>query len=302
MFSFGRSDRPQFGGMGAMIEPPAIEVTITPANHFGAIGCLTSRVERFATFAAQSWRLNNLPACQIEVTAPIDHVGLGVGTQLGLAIAAGMREFLELPSLPIDALAASVGRGSRSAVGTYGFEQGGLIVDAGKLPGRLIGALARRVELPADWRFVLVRPADGRGLAGEHETDAFARLAPVADSVSAELWRLTDCEILPALARADCAAFGEAVYRFGRLAGECFAAVQHGPFASEVIAELVRSIREFGVAGVGQSSWGPTVFAVTASQLEAQALAEWLGEALEIPPHNRTIARPNNRGAETESE
>ena len=50
--------------------------------------------------------------------------------------------------------------------------------------------------------------------------------------------------MLPALDRADCAAFGEAVYRFGRLAGECFAAVQGGPFANREIGRLIDAIRD----------------------------------------------------------
>ena len=37
-----------------------------------------------------------------------------------------------------------------------------------------------------------------------------------------------------------------------------------------------RLIREFGVPGAGQSSWGPTVFAVTANDEEARRLIEWV--------------------------
>ena len=97
--------------------------------------------------------------------------------------------------------------------------------------------------------------------------------------------------------RADCRAFGEAVFRFGTLAGECFASAQGGVFASPQIAGLVAAIRGFAIAGAGQSSWGPTVFAVAADEAEAQRLSGWLqiqdlGCECEI-----TIAKPNNSGA-----
>ncbi len=155
--------------------------------------------------------------------------------------------------------------------------------------------LKRRLEIPADWRIVLVRAEHRRGLAGPHEADAFARLPPVPEAITRELWQITEREMLPAIERFDCDAFGEAVYQFGRLAGECFAAVQGGPYADAAIAGLVERIRNHGIRGVGQSSWGPTVFAICRSRAEAESLVEWLRECVER--HEITIANPNNFGA-----
>ena len=107
-------------------------------------------------------------------------------------------------------------------------------------------------------------------------------------------------QMLPAIASRDCSAFGEAVFQFGRRAGECFSAVQGGPFASDEIAQLVASIREFGVAGVGQSSWGPTVYAVTADEAEAQRLVDWFRDRGNGSRYEICIARPNNCGASIE--
>jgi beta-RFAP synthase len=314
MFSFGHPGQRQFGGVGMMIDPPAVEVEIKPAARFQVSGALAERTQRFAESAAAAWQLASLPRCQIAVQAPIDHVGLGVGTQLGLAVAAGLRRWLQLPELPIETLATAVGRSKRSAVGTYGFQQGGLIVDAGfagaaplitaprqtvtqAMVGKASARLRRRLDVPSEWRFVLVRPENQRGFAGTMEFEAFARLPPVPEHVTRELWRITDEEMLPAAQRAECHAFGDAVYRFGRLAGECFAAVQGGPFASAEIDRLVDAIRDRGVPGVGQSSWGPTLFAICCSQVEADALSEWLRELLAPAKHEFTISNPSNDGA-----
>src|SRR5262249_41806239 len=56
--------------------------------------------------------------------------------------------------------------------------------------------------------------------------------------------------------------FGETLYEFNRRAGEMFARVQGGIYAHPRIDEIIKYIRSAGIRGVGQSSWGPTVFAI----------------------------------------
>src|SRR4051794_1934791 len=243
MFSFGHSDRAQFGGVGVMIEPPAVEVTISSASRLVLRGSMADRARQIVELLSASWKLAELPTCIIEIQSPSNHIGLGVGTQLSLAIAAGLRKYLQLPELFAEDLAISVGRGSRSAVGTYGFAHGGLIVDAGKGPGEPIGTLARRAALPRHWRFVLVRKVRAGGLAGMSEAAAFAKLPPVPEDVARELWSVTTEEMLPAVECADCDRFGEAVYRFGYTAGQCFSAAQGGPFANDEIGRTIELIR-----------------------------------------------------------
>lgn len=299
MFSFGTSDEPHFGGVGVMVSPPAVQIVLTPAAEFSVTGRHVERVHQFANTAIQSWRLASLPHCQIDVMAPPDHTGLGVGTQLGLAVAAGLRRFLTLPHMCAAELAAGVGRGARSSVGTYGFELGGLIVDGGKRLGVRTSELVCRMALPEEWRFVLMRPAGEQGLAGEREAHAFARLPPVPPAVTCRLWQITNEQMLPAARVANCAEFGDAVYEFGRLAGECFAPAQGGPFANAHIERLVAAIRDYGVSGVGQSSWGPTVFAIVANDVEADQLVKWLQTVDSFRNLEAIIARPSNSGAET---
>jgi beta-RFAP synthase len=298
MLGFGHVDRAQFGGVGLMIDPPRVELAIRPAARFAAGGPLAGRVEQFVEALRSQWQLESLPACEIEVSSPPDHAGLGVGTALGLAAAAGLRRFLGFNDLPVEALARSLGRGARSAVGTHGFRLGGLIVDAGKTAGQPLGTLARSAALPGQWRVVLMRTGSAPGLAGDQEAEAFARLPAVPAEVTRELWRITQQEMLPAVEQSDCRRFGEAVYRFGRLAGECFAAIQGSAFANPEIARIVQAVRDHGVSGVGQSSWGPTVFAFTSGDAEALALCEWLQAALAISSRDLMIGRPANHGVQ----
>src|SRR5262249_46094799 len=135
----------QFGGVGAMVQPPELKLSIRSADQFEATGTGASRVGSFA----QAWtrfHYRDLPAVRVEIHGTVaEHAGLGMGTQLGLSVAAGLNAFCELPDQTPQELALSVGRGLRSAVGTYGFVFGGLIVEQGKLPAEPISPLDCRI-------------------------------------------------------------------------------------------------------------------------------------------------------------
>jgi beta-RFAP synthase len=299
LFSFGHGDRPQFGGVGAMIDPPAVDVTISPATKFTARSTHQKRVEEFVDLMVANWTLGRRPNCQVTVEAPRDHTGLGVGTQLGLSVAAGLRHFLGFPPMDSADLALAVGRGTRSLVGTFGFQCGALIIDYGRPPDSCWGMMLRE-ELPNAWRFVLICPRERQGLAGQPEADAFASLPPVPIATTERLIEIANNEIGSAVAWKNCSDFGEALYRYGRLAGECFAPVQGGPYASPEIEQRVELIRSWGIPGVGQSSWGPTVYAVVANDDGATRLASQLREHPSTADCEIIIARPSNTGATIE--
>lgn len=294
----------QFGGVGAMIARPATELTITASPALSVTGLEPERtlaaVRRWAAFHGRS-----LPSCRIEVrAAPPAHAGLGTGTQLALSVAAGLSALCHLPSQSPRELAISVGRGNRSAVGTYGFAYGGLIVEQGKLPGEPIAPLDCRIDLPENWRFVLVRPAGASGLAGELEAQAFHTLPAVPAEVTSTLIAEVRDHLVPAAATHDFAAFAASLYRYGNLSGQCFAARQGGAYNGPVLAALVEHVRGLGYAGVGQSSWGPTIFVAAesaeaakrlAAQLQGPLPVDGLGElAVEITP-------PCNSGAQIDA-
>lgn len=297
LLSFGQPGQRQFGGVGAMIDEPGLRLRITAHPKFVVSGALQERTREFASAISRRLGLEAPPACLIDVlSAPADHVGLGTGTQLALSIAAGLIELLgRAPASPAE-LAVLTGRAERSAVGTYGFVRGGLLLEEGKRMGEAISPSVQRVELPSAWRFVLIIPEGQRGLAGEQERSAFRELPPVAVETSRQLYVEAAEHLLPAARAADFAAFGESLYRYGYQAGMCFAPRQGGPFAGERIAQLVQTLRASGVRGVGQSSWGPTVFALCENDDAARLLCDqW---AVNLAGGDRVmIARPNNCGA-----
>jgi beta-RFAP synthase len=283
-----------------MVERPGLQLAIRPCDRSAATGPFAERAMVFARRWSEFHRLP-LPSCRIEIAdAPPEHAGLGTGTQLGLAIAAGLSAFVGLPSQSPQELALSVGRGLRSAVGTYGFVQGGLIVEQGKLPGELISPLDCRIDMPAQWRFVLVRPTGLTGLAGDDESAALDALPAIPAEVTERLIAEARDGLVPAAATGDFAQFAESLYRYGNLSGQCFAARQGGPYNGPVLARLVEQIRSLGGVGVGQSSWGPTLFVVQPNQ----AAADELSLAIQVQ-HSAgelaiMLAPPANRGAQIE--
>lgn len=297
LLSFGGGGR-QFGGVGVMIRQPGVRLRVAAAEAFEALGPHGDRVRQTARSWADHYQLPGLPPCVIEVTsAPPLHVGLGVGTQLGLAVAAGLSRVVLGRNPPATELAGSVGRGRRSAVGTHGFAAGGLIVDPGKTRDQLLAPLESRWPLPAAWRFVLVRPAEFRGLAGAAEQAAFDRLPAVPADVTEQLLEELYERMLPAVADADFEQFSESMYRFNWLAGNCFAGRQGGAYNGPLLERLVDRIRSCGIRGVGQSSWGPTLFVLLPSQEAAEWFRERVSELVEDVPLAAEIGEPDNDGA-----
>lgn len=254
-----------FGGVGLMIDHPGTEVMVSFADDWSVSGPLASRAESFARRVVETFPEAERRPLRIELThVSPEHAGLGTGTQLGLAIARGVCHLMGASHLSAVQLAARVGRGERSAIGVHGFDHGGLIVEGGKLPGEAISPLIGHWKLPEEWAVLVLTPAGSSDWHGARERAAFTNLRDQGPSAAEteSLCRVVLMGMLPALISRDLATFGEAVYELNARVGDVFAAAQGGRYASPAIAELVAHLREMGVHGVGQSSWGPTVFAI----------------------------------------
>ena len=276
--SFGR----RFGGVGLMVDRPGIELLVEPARVWHAEGPLAERALTFAKRYCDATDLKQAFRLTIKSTAP-EHAGLGTGTQLGLAVAHGIVRLVGRPTVDAAQLAKQVGRGLRSSLGIHGFQQGGFLVEGGKTPGTDIAPLLCRHDFPDDWHVLLITFPGLAGTHGRCEIDAFANLAARRrdDHVTDALCRIVLLGMLPALLERDLPTFGDAVYDFNRHVGEMFHSAQGGVYAHPHIEAIVQKLRSAGVKGVGQSSWGPTVFAVVPAT-EAEGLRMWLARQLGV--------------------
>jgi beta-ribofuranosylaminobenzene 5'-phosphate synthase len=261
----------RFGGLGVSVSRPAAVVEARPADELSTEGADAERALAFARRCHE--RLGLAGGAHLRVVEAIPpHVGLGSGTKLALAVAQALATLADR-TVGAPELAEAVGRAARSAVGTWTFALGGLVVE---------GGVRREVERPAPllahhpmpdgWRVVLVVPRAEPGLSGSAEEEAFGRLVPSPER-SAEIAQLVLTSLLPALVEGDVEEFGGALTRIQQLVGDAFAAVQGGRFHPRAGA-LVEALLSEGAAGAGQSSWGPAVYGIVGDEAAGRALAE----------------------------
>lgn len=299
--------RRQFGGVGLMVEHPGFGLTAEPAidpatadDSYLGPDIWRCRVLETARRCREITGVNGHPY-QWTLTESIDpHVGLGSGTQLALAVAAGWSALQGLHLPDATELARRAGRGLRSALGIHGFHHGGLIVEAGKRVTEQVSPAVSRLDWPDEWQVLLVRPQRTYGLCGTAEINAFAHLPPMPESTSAQLCRLTLLELLPGLLERDFETCTEAIYEFGRLVGDYFAPAQGGTYSTPEIRSLVTYLREQGIRGVGQTSWGPTAFVICPNPSLAHSLTRDL-QARAWGDCDFLTTGPRNVGAKVET-
>jgi beta-ribofuranosylaminobenzene 5'-phosphate synthase len=270
----------RFGSIGLVIDGLATQVEISAADADSVLAATPAAQTQAARAAEHLRRLRDRTGCrqplQLRLSQVLPpHAGFGSGTQLALAIGTA---FTRWHGLDVDAttLAAWLGRGLRSGVGIAGFEHGGLLVDGGPGADGRPAPLLSRVDLPPAWRVVLVQDASAQGLSGGDEKQALVELPPLAPSAAADVCHQVLMRILPGAALGEFAAFAAGVTQVQRVLGEHFAPAQQGrAFTSAAVGRLVLWLGGHEVAAraaIGQSSWGPTGFAILPSQASAEAL------------------------------
>jgi beta-ribofuranosylaminobenzene 5'-phosphate synthase len=268
-----------FGGIGAAASAPTLLLSASRADTLEVEGEDAARATEFADRFREHYGIRRGAHLRIHRALPA-HAGLGSGTQLALAVARALAELYEI-SIDAPGLARAVGRARRSAIGTWTFDKGGLVVEGGRpRDGDACGPLIARLAFPADWRCVVAIPDAAPGLSGTTEEEALARLAAPPQSEVERVAHVVLMGLLPALADGDLPAFGAALSHVQEVTGRWFAAVQGSTFAPGPTEDLVRRVSEWGACGVGQSSWGPTVYGILRGESAAKALADKVRDAL----------------------
>jgi beta-ribofuranosylaminobenzene 5'-phosphate synthase len=287
----------RFGGLGVSVGRPAVVVEARPADELSAEGADAERALTFARRCHEALGLAGGAHLRVLEAIP-PHVGLGSGTKLALAVAQALAA-LDGRTVDAPALAQAVGRAARSAVGTWTFARGGLVVEGGVRRGEERPApLLARHPMPEQWRAVLVVPRAEPGLSGVAEEEAFRHLLPSPER-SATIAQLVLTSLLPALVEGELEEFGTALTRVQQLVGDAFATVQGGRFHPRAGA-LVEALLRHGAAGAGQSSWGPAVYGVVGSEAAGRELARRMEGVVDDVGSVELVAF-DNRGARVEA-
>ncbi len=301
-----------YGSIGVAVSRPHLVLQAEGANELQVEGLEAERISTYAERFMRHYGLTGGARLKLQAGIPA-HVGLGSGTQLGLAVGAALARLAGL-RLSAAEIALAVGRGAHSGIGIATFQHGGFVLDGGHriltnkngspLPEgesrqtvkNSIPPLLFRQPMPKDWYFVIIIPKMEPGFSGEKEQNAFLQL-PVAPRGLVEKisWVLL-MKMLPALLEKDIANFGQALTSIQCMVGDCFASAQGGRFAAPVLEKLVDFMLSHGAAGAGQSSWGPTIYGLIQGREQAQTLTREAqlfldsvggGEVLCVQPQNR---------------
>jgi beta-RFAP synthase len=299
--SLGRA----FGSLGVVIDGFTTELELSASSSDHLAADTPAAEAELARAAAHLSLLRQRSGCHAPLALRLcrvlpPHAGFGSGTQLATAIG---RAFAEWHGLDVSTatLAHWLGRGLRSGIGIAGFDAGGLLLDGGPGTDGLPAPLLSRIPFPEDWRIIVVQDPGHRGLSGGAEKSAIAALPPLPQTMSADICHQVLMRVLPGAASEEFAPFAAGINRMQQLLGEHFAPAQGGVFTSLAVGRLMQwfadASRANGAA-IGQSSWGPTGFAIVPSETRAQLLVDAARAGGHVDPALEIrIVTGRNRGA-----
>jgi beta-RFAP synthase len=261
-----------FGSIGVALNEHATRLSATFAEQRCITGPSAQRAEQCLTMLCKA--LNVSDKISIDITTAIpEHVGLGSGTQMSLAIGSALNALYGL-DLSVRDIASMMDRGLRSGIGIGVFEQGGLVVDGGRGKNTIIPPVLVHFDIPSEWRFILVFDERGQGLHGQQEVEAFKKLPPFPQQEAARLCYLLLMQGLPAVAENNIVQFGEVISQLQQSVGEHFAVAQGGVFTSPEVTEAMHWLKQQGAVAIGQTSWGPTGFCAIDGAELAESITE----------------------------
>lgn len=260
--------RQRFGSIGVGITGFSTVVSVSRSERLHIHGADEDYIAGIVHTLLDYFHIDSGVRVEVEQHIP-RHQGLGSGTQMALALGTALANLFDIDA-GVDDIAVATRRGRRSGVGLGVFRQGGFILDSGTSAGSRLPTVIFRHAFPEAWRFVLVMDRRARGLSGADEVKTFQSLPAMDSAAGAEICRQVLMQMLPGLVEKDCRRFGASVTRIQASIGAYFSAAQGGRYASEGVGQTLTLLLEYNATGVGQTSWGPTGFAIFPDEKSAQ--------------------------------
>ncbi|HSI38222.1 MAG TPA: beta-ribofuranosylaminobenzene 5'-phosphate synthase family protein [Methylotenera sp.] len=296
----------KFGSIGLALTAPSVELSAVAADKLNVIGVASERAVAISTQLISKLQLSGSVNLHIQQHIP-EHAGLGSGTQLALAIGAAINQLYNL-NLSTEKIAELTGRGGRSGIGIAAFNHGGLLIDGGRSSGMnsassrkentKVPPLLARYNFPEQWRILLIFDTTQPGIHGEDELAAFSQLPVFSENLAAHLCRHVLMQAMPALVEQDLSAFGRSIQELQAHVGDYFAPAQGGRYASKQVGAVLQYLENIGIACFGQSSWGPTGFAVFESAGAAEQHLQQLKLKFTNDALTWMICEARNHGAD----
>ncbi|MCR9291527.1 MAG: hypothetical protein NXI32_02330 [bacterium] len=322
-----------YSGLGLMLTEPSFVVRVAGRVLSGepVLQAPPQLIARLKKIHGR-WQALHSGAGPAKISVPISmplHHGLGAGTQLACAAMSAFHLLGNAKALStstvwtncqdslfdtcsamderLDWLAKQTGRGLRSAIGLRGFLDGGLILDGGNAAiakSNFDSATSSQrtfattsVYLPDSWRVVLILPRNAELVWGSREARLIHSIANQSHEHAATMRKLAN-EILASISHVpDLESFGGMLAEYMRYAGAMFSRVQGGQYSHPATHKTVAIAQSAGLQGVGQSSWGPTVFGFANSAEQALLAVRELESSSDIVNCEVMIAQPAQHGA-----
>jgi beta-ribofuranosylaminobenzene 5'-phosphate synthase len=316
LMELANSAQNRYSGLGVMLNYPRLLLSVSksPRNRVQLPQQsldLVSMQEYSQRITA--WQQRQSVATHIQVVEAFPfHSGLGTGTQLAclLSLASYLEEYNlvsrltdcwktidNVAELSAEQLAELSGRGLRSAIGIQGFISGGLVLDIGyhacSPHPRPIQTTV--VEVPDEWRVVLIRGTDNSAITGPVESSMIGQLALDANPNRSHMMELAQAALQAAQNGSfDC--FCDSLDQYTKYASEMFAPLQGGRYNGSICSLAANVAHQYGLKGIGQSSWGPTIFGWSESELLAQSVVQRIQQ--QYPAWSVSVATTARRGAQ----
>ena len=248
--SSGRVD----GGVGVSLDEPNILLEAERSEDLLAFG---ENADRALDAARAVQKHLGLGGARLQIRRGYKmHVGLGGGTQLGIAAGKALCELYNQP-LSVREIARIIHRGGTSGIGTAAFEAGGFLIDGGHSygPGKdkmsfspssasagvRPAAVTMRHDFPRDWKIILALPEIAAGAHGKREVDIFREYCPLPVAEVHELCYQILVRMVPSIVEESLDDFGAAINRVQEIGFKKIEVMLQHPVVHRLMAADARS-------------------------------------------------------------
>ena len=293
-----------YGTLGFTIDYPKTLVTLRPSNEIIVKGKDSLNSEKYARTFLKQFNIDGGAEIIVEDSIPIN-LGMGSQTALALAIGKGLSVIYGIDNVSVEDMALKLGRGTVTALGTYGFKFGGIILDGGfktHLKGKMVPPLIFRQDIPENWFFVVCIPKSPIPKIlkiKDNEDEVLNNLKPMKKEISSELSRILLMQILPSFVEKDLVAFGKALTKFnGRLGGFWSDFQEDAIYCDPIVENGIKLMINNGAPGGCQTCWGPTFYTIVDGESKAKSLHKIMKQYIfDTGGGESFYTKPNNVGA-----
>lgn len=213
-----------------------------------------------------------------------ENAGLGYVTTLGLSVGLGISVLYDLGK-SLEDVALIIKRGLVTALGLYACKYGGFIVEGGfrkELKDRSIPPLVFRGNIPEDWLFVVAVPEKPLKRISKLRANEEPRIlseVKMGDEDASYLSRVVLMKIIPSFIERDLRSFGEGLTELNKRLGHVWMKYQGGIYSDPLVEKGIEILLKHTYSAC-QSSWGPTFYGITDSEVSARNAAEELKRLL----------------------